>query len=52
MLTCYDAHIKKGGKRLFGYVIANLEKLNEAQRQRYQQVYCGLWASATGRFAG
>lgn len=28
--------------QLFGYVIANMEQLDEAQRRRYQQVYCGL----------
>lgn len=27
---------------MFGYVIANMEQLDEAQRRRYQQVYCGL----------
>jgi len=27
---------------LFGYVIANIDQLDEAQRARYQQVYCGL----------
>ncbi|NLO12718.1 MAG: hypothetical protein GX124_01175 [Clostridiales bacterium] len=27
---------------MFGYVVANIEQLDEAQRARYQQVYCGL----------
>jgi hypothetical protein len=34
--------LQKGGTRLFGYVIANLEQLDKEQRQHYQQVYCGL----------
>ncbi len=27
---------------MFGYVIANQEQLDQAQKERYQQVYCGL----------
>ena len=27
---------------MFGYVIANLEQLDEAQLKRYRQIYCGL----------
>ena len=27
---------------MFGYVIANLEALNEEQRARYRSYYCGL----------
>ncbi|MDD4079883.1 MAG: DUF5685 family protein [Eubacteriales bacterium] len=27
---------------MFGYVVANVDQLDEAQRARYQQVYCGL----------
>ena len=33
---------QRGGLSLFGYVVANIEQLDEAQRARYQQVYCGL----------
>ena len=28
---------------MFGYVIADLGRLTEAQRLRYHSVYCGLW---------
>ena len=27
---------------MFGYVIADLARLDEAQRTRYKSVYCGL----------
>ena len=32
---------------MFGYVIANLEALNEEQRARYRSYYCGLCRSLT-----
>lgn len=27
---------------MFGYVVANVEKLTDKQRELYQAVYCGL----------
>ena len=28
--------------QVFGFVVASLEELNEAQKMRYQSVYCGI----------
>ena len=36
---------------MFGYVIANVDRLREADRQRYRSVYCGL-CRALGRGHG
>ena len=35
-------HFFYGGGTVFGFVVANPEKLTEAQRIRYKAVYCGL----------
>ena len=33
---------------MFGYVIANLEGLTQAQKDRYKGCYCGAGCSSSG----
>ena len=35
---------------MFGYVVANLDKLTPAQKERYRAVYCGLCRALRDRF--
>ncbi len=43
--VCYDSArdgTKWKGSAVFGYVVANVEKLTALEKERYQSVYCGL----------
>lgn len=37
---------------MFGYVVADIEKLGEAEKERYQQAYCGLCHQLQEKYGG
>ena len=44
--------MKKGAMGMFGYVAASFKELNEAQRERYGGVYCGICREIKARASG